>query len=71
MKSLVAAILLLSSFIPVPGVAADAGSIRLENAFTRSAPAGGVGAFYVTIDNTGGCCYRKQHWSGPAVEKLR
>ena len=53
MKSLVVAVLLLGSFIPAPGFAADAGSIRLENAFTRSAPAGGVGAFYVTIVNTG------------------
>ncbi len=53
MKFLVSAVLLLASFFPVPGFAADARTIRLENAFTRSAPAGGVGAFYVTIVNTG------------------
>ena len=54
MNLLFPAVLLLSSFFSVAGFAADAGTIRLENAFTRSAPAGGVGAFYVTIVNTGG-----------------
>ena len=53
MKLLFCAVLLLAGFVPVPGFTADAGTIRLEDPFTRSAPAGGVGAFYVTIVNTG------------------
>lgn len=37
----------------LPAMAADTGPIQLENAFTRAAPAGGVGGFFVTIINAG------------------
>lgn len=53
MKKLLAAAFFLVTSAAMPGFAADTGSIRLENAFTRSAPTGGVGGFYVTIVNTG------------------
>lgn len=53
MKFLLPAILLLAGFLSPHGFAADPAPIRLEHAFTRSAPAGGVGAFYVTIVNGG------------------
>ena len=53
MKKLFVAVFFLITSAAMPVFAADTGLIRLENAFTRSAPAGGVGGFYVTIVNTG------------------
>lgn len=47
------ALVMLAGFSSSAGLAADPAPIRLEHAFTRSAPAGGVGAFYVTIVNGG------------------